>query len=223
MYLNLYLTILFGLNALFIFFNCFRHKPTERAYHYIVFAINVFSHFYYLNCYLPPISGQQYIVMDYGRYVHWLFVTELILIMMSNIANLDLSNKFILIFFDFFMIVFGYMAEHAIDDLSFYLYTIYSFMCYLPLLFFIYEDFQHSRCVVMSGSDMADQYIRLAIIESVIWLAYPLLWLLFNNGYIDFEYTQFGYSITDIFSKFLFLNYILFYIQPQGSLPITHT
>ena len=219
MNLDFYLTILFGLNALFIFVNTFRIQPTQRMYHYLVFAINMISHIYYLSCYLPPVPGQDFIIVNSGRYVHWFVVTEFIIVMMSTLADLDISNKFILVFFDFFMIVFGYLAEHAVDDVSYYLYMVYSFLCYLPLLFFIYEDFQHSRCVLTAGSEMADQYVRLAIVESIIWLAYPFLWVLFTNGVIDLGWTQFGYSITDIFSKFLFLNYILFYIQPHRSLP----
>jgi len=217
--LNLCLAFLFGLNTLFLFVSSLRIRPTQRVYHYTGFAINMACHLYYLSCFLPPITGQELIVIDSGRYIHWLVVTELILIMMSNLADLDLSNKFILVLFDFLMIVFGYLAEHAANDLSYYLYLVYSFLCYLPLLFFICEDFQHSRCVLMAGPEMADQYVRLAIFESVIWLAYPFFWLLHRNGVIDMGWTQIGYSITDILCKFLFLNYILFYIQPHRCLP----
>lgn len=225
---NLFFVLLFGLNSLAVFLKTLTIQPNHRTYHYITLVINLISHFYYISCYLLMDSPQEYFVLDYGRYMHWILNTELTIVLLTNLAGLSLSNQFILVFFDLCVIVFGFIAEHNIGGSVFYLFMTYSFLAYIPIVYFIYEDFQYGRCVVTSGPAMARQYLVLSLYESIIWLIYPVLWMCYTYNILDLYWTHLGYSVTDIFSKFLFLNYILFYIKPSpqeitGSCDETHT
>lgn len=158
---------------------------------YLIMAIGPF------NNGRVEIDGRQ---VYWIRYVTWFLTTPLLL---NQIARLVLANQGVktsLWFADMFMIATGGLAELSPKPINYIWYTVSSiaFIFILVLLFTDVTAYARNK-----PDDVASLFRTLRNVNTVVWIGYPLVWILGTAGFNLFGVgpQSMLYTILDIVSK----------------------
>ncbi|MDY6779335.1 MAG: bacteriorhodopsin [Halobacteria archaeon] len=116
----------------------------------------------------------------WGRYVDWVITTPLLLVDLALLANVDRNTLFTLIGLDVFMIVTGLVATLSNVTGHRYIWWGVSTGALVVLLYFLFVILDE-RAEKQPG-DVGSLFATLRNITVVLWLAYPILWLVGTEG-----------------------------------------
>lgn len=148
------------------------------------------------------------VTIQSARYIDWVITTPLLLLSLTLIG-LPAKTKgrgwtlMSLVVADVYMIVTGFLATLAGPDQKWMWYTLSS-LALVVIAYFLYGSIMGSA--KKAGKEVSKLYYILAMYLSVLWLAYPVLWLLgtTGRGKIDFLTENAIYSILDLSAKVVF-------------------
>lgn len=120
----------------------------------------------------------------FARYVDWVFTTPLLLLDLALLALPSLRDNTArvatLIGADIYMIITGLVAG-LLNDPTKYVWFATSTIAFFVVLYILVGDlFVRAR---ERGGDVARLFSTLSILTVVLWLCYPILWLLGTEGF----------------------------------------
>lgn len=141
-----------------------------------------------------------------ARYIDWLITTPLLLLSLGLLAlpsgMKDRAWTLVtLLGLDVYMIVTGFMATLADPDTKWVWYSL-SCVAFVLILYMLFGKLMSA--VKDSGSvKLSKLYSVLAVYLSVLWVVYPVLWLLGSTGQasLDFVTENSYYTILDLLAK----------------------
>jgi bacteriorhodopsin len=141
-----------------------------------------------------------------ARYIDWLITTPLLLLSLGLLAlpsgMRDRAWTLVtLLGLDVYMIVTGFLATLADPDTKWVWYSL-SCVAFVLILYMLFGRLMSA--VKDSGSvKLSKLYSVLAVYLSVLWVAYPVLWLLGSTGQasLDFVTENSYYTILDLLAK----------------------
>lgn len=141
-----------------------------------------------------------------ARYIDWVLTTPLLLLSLCLVAlPTKVKNRgwtmATLVFLDVYMIVTGFFAALADTNTKWVWYTLSS-VALVIIVYMLYVSMMKTAKSV-GGSKLASLYTTLTVYLSVIWVAYPVVWLLGSTGQgkISFKTENMVYAILDLLAK----------------------
>jgi len=128
----------------------------------------------------PFVEGTQTLDVFWARYSDWLFTTPLLLLDLALLARADFDTIATLIGLDVFMILTGLVATLSNVWIERIVWWAVSTGALLALLYILVGSLT-SRANEMGG-DAASLFTTLRNIVIVLWLAYPVVWLVGSEG-----------------------------------------
>lgn len=146
------------------------------------------------------------VTVQSARYIDWLVTTPMLLVSLGLIAlPSSVKNRIsilaTLIFLDVYMVVTGFVATVA-DSSARWMWYAASTAAFLGILVLLFGKL--SVTVKKSGGKKVYKlYTGLSIYLSLLWLAYPLVWLfgVSGLGYLSFLAENAYYTILDLLAK----------------------
>jgi halorhodopsin len=143
-------------------------------------------------------------VSQWGRYLTWAFSTPLILAALGWLADVDRADLFAVIAADIGMCLTGLAAALTTSSLlmrwGFYVLSCVFFVVVLYALVIEWP-------VAAEAAGTSDIFSTLRALTIVLWLGYPIIWAVGVEGLALVEsagLTSWGYSVLDIFAKYVF-------------------
>lgn len=141
-----------------------------------------------------------------ARYIDWLVTTPMLLVSLglialpSNVKN-RISILSTLVFLDVYMVVTGFVATLA-DNSARWMWYAASTAAFLGILFLLFGKVSVTAKKV-GGKKVYKVYTGLSIYLSLLWLAYPLVWLFGVSGVggLSFVDENAYYTILDLLAK----------------------
>jgi bacteriorhodopsin len=141
-----------------------------------------------------------------ARYIDWLITTPLLLL---SLCLVGLPSKVkgrawtiaTLVFLDVYMIVTGFLGALA-DANTKWMWYVASSVALLLIAYVLYVTIMKTVRMV-GGKDLTKLYTTLAVYLSVLWVAYPVVWLLGTTGQnkISFNTENAVYAVLDLLAK----------------------
>ena len=128
----------------------------------------------------PLVEGTQTLDVFWARYSDWLFTTPLLLLDLALLARADFDTTATLIGLDVFMILTGLAATLSEVWINRIVWWAVSTGALIALLYILVGSLTR-RAKEMSGS-AASLFTTLRNIVIVLWLAYPVVWLVGTEG-----------------------------------------
>jgi bacteriorhodopsin len=145
-----------------------------------------------------------------ARYLDWMLTTPIQLTILGNMGKLTNTNIYILIVMDILMIASGWIGQLYIYPYQKWIFLLIGTITYLPIYSFLFEDFNYQVIHEFSGKYIADNYYFIGRYLLLVWLFYPIIWILDNESNVfQNNYSCIAYTILDFFSKFIFSLWIL--------------
>jgi bacteriorhodopsin len=147
------------------------------------------------------VAGQ---IAHYARYLDWVVTTPLLLLALALTAMHTVRKDRALIAgllgADIFMILTGLIADLSPYPLRYVWYGL-GVAAFLVVLWAIWNPLR--RIADQQGPELGRVYHRVATLLSVLWVAYPLAWILGPSGIRVFDQTTdtFLFVVVPIFSK----------------------
>ena len=174
-------------------------------------------HFYYATSLVPLIAATAYFAMASGhgavllggrtfffaRYVDWVFTTPLLLLDLALLALPNLRNRLglvaTMIAADVYMIVTGLVAG-LLNGVDKYVWFATSTIAFLFILYALTRLF---RDAATRGGQVGSLFRTLATLTMVLWILYPIVWLLGTEGFgvINLATEVIIYAILDVSAK----------------------
>jgi halorhodopsin len=155
---------------------------------------------------MPPghaLAGEE-VLSQWGRYLTWTLSTPMILLAIGLLADVDRGSLFTVITADIAMCVTGLAAALITSSyLSRWLFYLLSCTFFAVVLYGLLVEWP--KAASRAGTSEIFQTLRLLTV--VLWLGYPLIWALGVEGFAIVQsvgLTSWGYSILDIFAKYVF-------------------
>jgi halorhodopsin len=168
---------------------------------------------------MPPghALGGQEVLSQWGRYLTWALSTPMILLALGLLADVDVSDLFIVIAADIGMCITGLAAalitsSHALRwafyvvGCAFFLVVLYALLTQWP------ADAETAGTGEIFGT--------LRALTVVLWLGYPIVWALGVEGLAIISsvgVTSWAYSALDIGAKYLFAFLLLRWVAANES------
>lgn len=156
------------------------------------------------------LSGGEELPIYWGRYVDWLFTTPLLLLDLALLANADRETIYTLIGLDVFMIATGLIGAFAAQPVYRIAWWGISTAALLVLLYVLVSTL---KTAAPSQSDSARSLTNtLKNMLIVLWLAYPVVWILGTEGTLEFIplFTETAaFMVLDLTAKVGFGAYLL--------------
>lgn len=141
-----------------------------------------------------------------ARYVDWLITTPMLLISLGLVALPSrvkdrMWTLSTLVFLDIYMIVTGFLANVADADTKWVWYTLSS-VAFVGVLYMLFGKLL-STVKAVGGKKLTRLYTTLSLYLSVLWLAYPVVWLVGTTGQanISFLTENSYYTVLDLLAK----------------------
>lgn len=148
------------------------------------------------------------------RFLDWLLTTPLLVTILCLLpvpknTKKPVKNIALVVMLDVVMIVTGYLATHAQNEIRLWLFfiSLLSFVLLLGVLFYTI----HSKTSQVSA-DLTTLVRRLLLFTAFIWMLYPLVWLIIYEApnKLSFGYDLLLFGALDFFSKICFISMMLF-------------
>lgn len=181
-----------------------------QYFYWITAAITGFA----FISYLAMATGAGSAVLDdgrefyYFRYIDWLITTPLLLLDLALLAlarpGSDLGLIAGLIGLDVVMILTGLAAGSSTSDFGTTVWFIISSAALAGVLYLLWTRLLAAARARSQG--VAATFNRLAVLTTVLWVLYPIVFLLGTEGFggVDQGFEVFLYLILDVLSKVLF-------------------
>jgi len=196
--------VVFSMGFLYIVYDSFRKRPENRFYHYMLSQIHAIMG----TCYML-LSNHVFVgrapdghLIYYARYGEWILTFPLILTMLTYSTGLDALNVYMINFFSVMMITTGLLAEITMFFLRWFFFSI-SCVCYIPLLVFLYKDFDGNSVRAIQGvvTGYTVWYSRLIKLLFTPLFLYPIVFGLAVTRVIEPPLDNIIYSILDTIIK----------------------
>jgi halorhodopsin len=156
--------------------------------------------------------GGEEVVSLWGRYLTWALSTPFILLAIGLIAGTNLTKIFTAIVFDIGIMITGLAAALTTSSnlLRWFWYFI-SVSFFLVVVYILLVEWPEDA----EKTGTADIFNKLKILTVVLWFGYTIWWGIGNEGLAVIEnvaITSWGYSIFDIFAKYLFTFLVVLYV-----------
>lgn len=150
----------------------------------------------------------------FARYIDWILTTPLLLLSLILVALPVVNdperkrerNGLIgaILFSDIAMIVTGAVANFSITTQDKTVWYIASLGWFLIVIWFLYG--QVRRQAQQSDKNTAKTYTKLLLFLSILWVCYPIVWLLGNSGYAVISTASEAaiYAVLDVTAKAIF-------------------
>lgn len=197
-----------------IYFLSLSTKPHGvPKYEYLVAAfIPIWSGLAYLSMVLPhndleqgkiAVAGQ---ITHYARYVDWVVTTPLLLLALSwtamhRLPKKDWTTIAALMMTQVIVVVCGLVADLSVIPWVRYLWYINGVVAFLVVIWGIWGPLRAKTR--SQGGDLSSFYDRLTTYFTVLWICYPLVWILGPSGFRVFGQTvdTFLFCLIPFFSK----------------------
>lgn len=117
----------------------------------------------------------------WGRYIDWLVTTPLLLFDIALLAGADRNTIATLVGLDIYMIVTGLIASFAATEVYRYVWWAVSTGAFLYLLYIVFVDLPKFADQNL-GSDLMGTFSTLKNMLAILWLAYPVVWIIGTEG-----------------------------------------
>lgn len=174
---------------------------------------------YLVAIFIPIWSGLAYMAMaidqgkveaagqvaHYARYIDWIVTTPLLLLALSWTAMQHIKKDAVLIGFlmstQVVVIATGLIADLSERDWVRYLWYICGVAAFLVVLWGIWSPLRAKAR--SQGADMSDLYDKLVTYFTVLWIGYPLVWIIGPSGFgwINQIWDTFLFCLLPFFSK----------------------
>ena len=155
--------------------------------------------FYAINIFVTTIAFSMYFLMATGfglaevelldgtvldiywaRYADWLFTTPLLLLDIALLANADRETIYTLIGLDVFMIATGLLGAFATNPVYRLVWWGISTAALLVLLYFLVQMLSAAAATQTDSVRSLANTLKNALV--VLWLAYPIVWIIGTEG-----------------------------------------
>lgn len=138
----------------------------------------------------------------YARYIDWTITTPLLLLELLLMSGMPLSNVFLTIFWDLFMIETGLIGSLVVSQ---YKWGFYAFGCVAMLLVFYDLYLVGWASAKKLDQGLGKTYITGAVMLSFLWFLYPIAWGLADGGnQISPTGEMVFYGVLDLLAKPVF-------------------
>lgn len=180
--------------------------PMHDRYHYLVsFGITLVA----LSSYLAMATGLTHLTLSDGhaiyiaRYIDWAITTPLLLLGLRSVVAPQSSKTLLaaLLGADVYMIVTGLIGA-LLSDASKYIWFALSCVAFVAILAILWRPIRSAA--LASGREQA--FAQLGGLLSVLWLIYPILWLLGEEGLrlVPAASETVGFTVLDLLAKVAF-------------------
>lgn len=147
--------------------------------------------------------ANQWVFSPWGRYLTWTLSTPMILAALGLLADTDRTTLFTAITMDIGMCVTGLAA--AFTTSSYLLRWVFfgiSTAFFLVVVYVLLVEWPADA----KAAGTEDIFNLLKSLTVVLWFGYPILWAFGTEGLavLSLEATSWGYSVLDIFAKYVF-------------------
>lgn len=174
-------------------------------------------HFYYATSLVPLIAASAYFAMATGhgsinvgghifffaRYIDWVFTTPLLLLDLALLALPNTRGRIaligVLLGADVYMIITGLIAGF-LTGADKYVWFATSTIAFLFILFVLVRMFRETQA---RGGAVSSLFRNLATLTIVLWICYPIVWLLGTEGtgVFSIQVEVILYMILDVLAK----------------------
>lgn len=162
-----------------------------------------------------PLGGQE-VLSPWGRYLTWTLSTPMILAALGWLAGTSRAKLFTAVTMDVGMCVTG-LAAALITSSVLFRWVFYGISCafFLAVVYIILVEWPKDAEV----AGTADIFNTLKLLTVVLWFGYPILWALGSEGIalLEVATTSWGYSVLDIFAKYVFAFILLRWVAANES------
>jgi len=156
--------------------------------------------------------GGEEVVSLWGRYLTWAFSTPFILLALGLIAGSNLTKIFTAIVFDVGIMITGLAAALTTSSyvLRWFWYLV-SVSFFLVVVYILLVEWPKDA----ERTGTRGIFSKLKILTVVLWFGYTVWWGVGNEGLALIEnvaLTSWGYSVFDIFAKYLFTFLVVLYV-----------
>ncbi|MCX2819367.1 bacteriorhodopsin [Haladaptatus sp. F3-133] len=156
--------------------------------------------------------GGEEVVSLWGRYLTWAFSTPFILLALGLIAGSNLTKIFTAIVFDVGIMITGLAAALTTSSyvLRWFWYLV-SVSFFLVVVYILLVEWPKDA----ERTGTKGIFSKLKILTVVLWFGYTVWWGVGNEGLALIEnvaLTSWGYSVFDIFAKYLFTFLVVLYV-----------
>jgi halorhodopsin len=159
--------------------------------------------------------GGEEVVSLWGRYLTWAFSTPFILLALGLIAGSNLTKIFTAIVFDVGIMITGLAAALTTSSyvLRWFWYLV-SVSFFLVVVYILLVEWPKDA----ERTGTKGIFSKLKILTVVLWFGYTVWWGVGNEGLALIEnvaLTSWGYSVFDIFAKYLFTFLVVLYVVDE--------
>jgi len=160
-----------------------------------------------------PLAGEEVISL-WGRYLTWAFSTPFILLALGLLAGSTIDKIFSAIVLDVFMCLTGLAAALTTSSLAMrWFWYALSTAFFIGVLYYILAVWPREAEKQGTG----DIFGTLKLLTVVMWLGYPIVWAVGNEGLALLEVgaTSWAYSGLDVIAKYLFTILLVLYVKNE--------
>jgi halorhodopsin len=169
-----------------------------------------------------PLAGEE-VLSQWGRYLTWALSTPMILLALGLLADVDRGSLFTVIAADIGMCVTGLAAAMTTSSLLFrWAFYLVSCAFFAVVLYALLVEWPAAASE--AGTD--EIFGTLRVLTVVLWLGYPIVWALGVEGLAIVQsvgLTSWGYSVLDIFAKYVFAFLLLRWVAANERTVATRT
>ena len=150
--INLAQGIAFSTGFVYLILQAFRKRPENRFYYYMLSQVHAIMSccYFLLSDHALVLQAHDGHLIYLPRYMEWVLTFPLILTMLTYPTGLDIMNVYMINFFSVMMILTGLFAEMTTQFVRWVFFTL-SCICYIPILIFMYKDFDKDTIKEMQG------------------------------------------------------------------------
>jgi halorhodopsin len=168
------------------------------------------------------LAGEE-VMSQWGRYLTWALSTPMILLALGLLADVDRSSLFTVIAADIGMCVTG-LAAALVTSSYLFRWAFYLVSCafFAVVLYALLVEWPAAASE--AGTD--EIFGTLRVLTVVLWLGYPIVWALGVEGLAIVQsvgLTSWGYSVLDIFAKYVFAFLLLRWVAANERTVATRT
>jgi bacteriorhodopsin len=159
---------------------------------FICFALTVFSDHAWLAA-IPGVAAWAYWGMlhergktNYYRYADWAITTPIMLLALLVSQGTELMATAAIVLLDIFMIYAGYKGAAESEDKKKIHWFALGCLAFLPIIYVMLSMTKSKKAVILT---------------LIVWLLYPVVWLLDEQRKISNTTTTVSYSIMDVIAK----------------------
>jgi len=155
---------------------------------------------------MPPghaLAGEE-VMSQWGRYLTWALSTPMILLALGLLADVETGSLFTVIAADIGMCVTGLAAALTTSSYLFrWAFYLISCAFFLVVIYALVSEWPASA----ENAGTGEIFETLRVLTLVLWLGYPIIWAVGIEGLALVQsvgLTSWGYSLLDVFAKYVF-------------------